>query len=46
MPLEGLWWTEDEETNLEEILGDKSVWKWTLLILQPEWVTGERFERH
>lgn len=44
MPLEGLWWTEERETDLERILEDKSVWKWTLLILQPEWVTGERFE--
>jgi hypothetical protein len=45
MPLEGLWWTEDQETDLEEILGDKSAWKWTLSIMQPEWVTEERFER-
>jgi hypothetical protein len=43
IPLEGLWWTEDEETDLEEVLGDKSAWKWTLMILQPEWVTEERF---
>lgn len=27
----------------EEVLGDKSAWKWTLMILQPEWVTEERF---
>ena len=44
MPLEGLWWTEEGETDLEEIQADKSAWKWTLLILQPEWVTEERFE--
>ncbi len=44
MPLEGLWWTEKAETDLEEIQADRSVWKWTLLIMQPEWVTGERFE--
>jgi hypothetical protein len=43
IPLEGLWWTENEETDLEEVLGDKNAWKWTLMILQPEWVTEERF---
>jgi hypothetical protein len=45
MPLEGLWWTQDGRTDLEEILGDKDAWKWTLLIMQPEWVTGERLEQ-
>jgi hypothetical protein len=45
MPLEGMWWTEEEKTDLEEILEDKSSWKWTLLIMQPEWATDERFER-
>jgi hypothetical protein len=44
MPLEGLWWTEKGETDPEEIQADRSVWKWTLEIMQPEWVTGERFE--
>jgi hypothetical protein len=45
MPLEGLWWTEKGDTDLEEILADRSAWKWTLLIMQPEWATQERFER-
>jgi hypothetical protein len=27
MPLEGLWWTEEGETDLEEIQADKSAWK-------------------
>ena len=45
MPLEGLWWTENGETDLEEILENKDAWKWTLMILQPEWATRERFER-
>jgi hypothetical protein len=45
MPLEGLWWTEKGDTDLEEILSDRSVWKWTLLIMQPEWATQKRFER-
>jgi hypothetical protein len=45
MPLEGLWWTEKGMTDLKEILEDRSAWKWTLLIMQPEWATEERFER-
>jgi hypothetical protein len=45
MPLEGLWWTEKGDTDLEVILADRSAWKWTLLIMQPEWATQERFER-
>lgn len=44
MPLEGMWWTEGEKTDLEEIQADRSVWRWNLLIMQPEWVTQERFE--
>lgn len=45
MPLEGLWWTDKEESDLEDILEDKSAWKWTTMIMQPEWVTEERLER-
>ena len=44
MPLEGQWWTEKGDTELEEIMADKGAWKWTLLIMQPEWATQERFE--
>jgi len=42
-PLEGLWWAEDMETfstNLE-----KSAWDWTMMIMQPEWISHELFER-
>jgi hypothetical protein len=41
MPLEGLWWTEDMSTFSTE---DKSNWKWTLMIMQPEFVTNEMVE--
>jgi hypothetical protein len=35
-PLEGLWWVE----NMEEFsMEDKDAWDWTMMILQPEWVT-------
>jgi len=36
MPLEGLWWTDDPGQ-----LADKSLWKWTAMIMQPEFVTAE-----
>ena len=38
MPLEGLWWSEDM-TSFET--GDRSAWLWTMMIMQPEWVTAE-----
>ncbi|HJW44370.1 MAG TPA: GyrI-like domain-containing protein [Geothrix sp.] len=36
MPLEGLWWTEDMAAFSVE---RKHEWRWTLMIMQPEWVT-------
>lgn len=41
MALEGLWWAEDMS---KFTLGDKSNWLWTLLIMQPEFVTQGKFE--
>jgi hypothetical protein len=38
MPLEGLWWADDMAQFSPERKDD---WKWTLMILQPEEVTGE-----
>lgn len=35
MPLEGLWWADDMSTFN---VGDKSNWKWTLMIMQPGYV--------
>jgi hypothetical protein len=41
MPLEGLWWSDDmTKFNVE----NKSDWKWTLMIMQPEFVTHELFD--
>lgn len=38
MPLEGLWWCD----NIEEFsIDNKSIWKWTLMIMQPDAVTEE-----
>lgn len=41
MPLEGLWWADDMSAFSTE---DKSGWKWTLMIMQPEFVTKELIE--
>jgi hypothetical protein len=38
MPLEGLWWADDMTAFTT---GDKGAWKWTLMVMQPDFVTGE-----
>lgn len=40
MPLEGLWWADDMDDFL---LGNKDQWKWTAMLMQPEYVTKEHF---
>ena len=37
-PSEGLWWAEDMDAFAT---GDKSAWDWTMMIMQPEWITPE-----
>jgi hypothetical protein len=39
MPLEGLWWADDMSKFTAE--RDKSSWKWTMMIMQPSFVTRE-----
>ncbi len=34
-PLEGLWWADDMSAFTS---GNKADWKWTLMIMQPEWI--------
>lgn len=42
MPLEGLWWTDDMATfSLEH----KAAWRWTLMVMQPDFVTAEQVEQ-
>ena len=36
MPLEGLWWSDDMSSFSS---GNKENWKWTLMIMQPEFIT-------
>jgi hypothetical protein len=42
MPLEGLWWAE----NMEDFsITDKSSWKWTSMIRQPNFITKEMIKK-
>ena len=42
MPLEGLWWADDMTRFSTE---DKANWKWTYMIMQPDFVTAEIVKR-
>lgn len=42
MPLEGLWWSDNMETFTSA--RDKSRWDWTLMIMQPDWITRDMFQ--
>ncbi len=37
-PLEGHWWADDMEDFIE---GNRNKWKWTMMIMQPDWITQE-----
>ena len=39
-PLEGLWWADNMEDFNE---GNRDNWKWTMMIMQPNWITEELF---
>ncbi|MBE2197020.1 MAG: GyrI-like domain-containing protein [Anaerolinea sp.] len=38
LPLEGLWWAEDMDSFTTSL--DKSAWDWTMMIMQPGWITA------
>jgi hypothetical protein len=40
MPLEGLWWADDMAAFS---MNKKELWKWTAMIMQPEYVTRDLF---
>lgn len=40
MPLEGLWWSDDMS---DFMTGNRDNWQWTLMIMQPDFVTEEIF---
>lgn len=41
MPLEGLWWADDPGAFHRN---DKSTWKWTAMILQPDFIDSRQVE--
>jgi hypothetical protein len=41
-PLEGLWWAEDMASFTTE--RDKSAWSWTMMIMQPSWISAGQFQ--
>jgi hypothetical protein len=36
-PLQGLWWADDMS---DFVTGKRDNWRWTMMIMQPEWVTA------
>jgi len=42
MPLEGLWWMDDMSLFTVE---NKDEWKWTMMIMQPEFITRAIFDK-
>lgn len=43
MPLEGLWWSDDMNDFTS---GKRDNWRWTLMIMQPEFVTKDLIEKN
>ena len=43
MPLEGLWWAEDMNAFAQS--RNKDAWDWTMMIMQPDWITDEIFRQ-
>ncbi|MBA4374261.1 MAG: hypothetical protein C0402_15530 [Thermodesulfovibrio sp.] len=42
LPLEALWWADDMSAFTT---GNKDAWKWTVMIMQPEFITRKMFEK-
>lgn len=41
-PLEGLWWADDPSAFTKRA---KDEWRWTMMIMQPRWITPEMVEQ-
>ena len=41
-PLEGLWWAEDMAAFTTA--RDKTAWSWTMMIMQPQWISPDMFQ--
>ena len=44
MPLEGLFWADDMAVFMPET-ADRSKWQWTLMIMQPDFITAADFNK-
>lgn len=40
-PLEGIWWADDITAYVDD---DRDEWQWTMMIMQPEWITAAMIE--
>jgi hypothetical protein len=41
-PLEGLWWAD----NMDDFIkGNRDKWKWTMMIMQPNWITQQMIDK-
>ncbi len=40
-PLEGLWWADNMEDYRS---GNRDKWKWTMMIMHPDWITNDLIE--
>ncbi len=46
MPLEGLWWADDMSVFSTELFEkNKDAWKWTSMIMQPDFITQEMVDK-
>jgi hypothetical protein len=45
MPLEGLWYADDMTVFTSEFMEKKDEWKWTSMVMQPDFITGEMVEQ-
>ncbi len=41
-PLEGLWWAEDFNAYVQD--GRREEWRWTLMIMLPDWITQDHVD--
>ncbi len=43
MPVEGLWWVEGN-LPVDPTTSDRNTWKWTLMVMQPDFITQAMFD--
>ncbi len=45
MPIEGLWWATDMTVFTTEFMERKDEWKWTSMVMQPDFITQEMVDQ-